>query len=101
MRTVRSYRFLLLIFGLVAAACSGSPTGVPIRFRIRITPTVSPSTVTVVPGGSATVNVVVTRPAGVTGPITVTASGAPAGVTISSLTVDSARTTGTLSIQAL
>lgn len=89
----RTFTALVAIAALIAllGACSGGPTP---------TVAVNPATVTVVPGGSATVTVTLTR-AGTTSDVSLTASATPGlTFTFSPAVLSGSETTSTLTITA-
>ncbi len=84
---------------LVTASCGSDDTTGPPE-NPAITVAVSPTSVTLDPGSSETVDLTITRTGGFTGAVTVSASGLPTGVSASDVAIASGATTGTLTLNA-
>ena len=85
---------------LAVGSCGEDPTGTTGNLQITLSTGSPEFPLVVVPGLSGNTTVQLTRPRGFTGPVQVTASGLPAGVTAEAITIGMDRRTGELSFQA-
>jgi hypothetical protein len=95
----RTHVLCALVGVAVVSACDSGKTQEPPPVPV-ISVSVAAATAEVLPGGSATITVNITRGGGYTGAVNLAAEGVPAGVTIAAVTVPPGSTTGTLSISA-
>jgi hypothetical protein len=95
----RSRSLGLVLCAAVLASCDKKGTQEPPPTP-AIAVAAASSSVQVAPGGTATLNVNITRTGGFTGAVTVAAEGLPAGVTIAQATIPTGSTSGTLNISA-
>lgn len=100
MRSEYRTRVLYAAFSvvLVSACDSGGPQEPPPTPAITVS--AAATSAEVLPGGTTTMVVNVTRSGGYTGAVNVTAEGTPSGVTIPAITIPTGSTSGTLSIAA-
>lgn len=83
----------------MAVACQSDPPTQP-SLSPSITLSLSPGSVSVVPGDSVRVTVTITRGGGFDGAVSLTVTGAPSGVTVPAVTIDAGATVGTIVIAA-
>jgi subtilisin family serine protease len=99
-KTVAVGTYALLANLTVGASYKAS---VPLTLTVQSAPqfglTVTAPTTPIVPGGTATLTLALTRQSGFTGAVTVTPGGLPAGVTASPLTMASGQTSGNLIVK--
>lgn len=96
-RTVQICAWRLALLGVaLTAACKGNDvTTTP---HGAITLAVAPTTMTVAAGSTDTLTVTVVSSGGFSGPVSVSASGAPSGVTVGTVTIPAGQTTGKLPV---